>query len=98
MRRSVRSSLVLPVLSVVLTGTGCALPALLEHNTQTVGESTAGIAANSRTVERSTAGTEQLLPAMEGLGALRQPMEGLATLKQPMVAVAGLGPFLAAVG
>jgi hypothetical protein len=97
MRHSVRASLVLPVLSIALAGTGCSLPALIERNTRTVGESTAGIAANSRTVERSTVVTERLLPAMEGLGALRQPMEDLGTLRQPMVAVAGLRPSLASV-
>src|SRR3569832_2270671 len=87
MRRPFRSLLLLPPLIAPLAVTGCSLTALLKDNTRTVGESTAGIAANTRVVEHSTAVTEQLLPAMEGLGNLRQPM----------VAVAGLGPSLASV-
>jgi hypothetical protein len=71
--------------------TGCDLAGLLKQNTRTVEASTEGIAANSRVVERSTAVTQQLLPAMEGLVA---PMNQVAGLRPTLASVAALdGPM-----
>jgi hypothetical protein len=79
--------------TLAATSSGCAfveLPSLLKENTRTVKASTDGIAANTREVEQSSRITRQLLPAMQGLGALEQPMRDVAGLAPAMTRVAAL--------
>ena len=82
-----RATLLTPLLAGIAA---CELPSLIRTNTETVRESTVGIAENTRTVQHSTEVTAAMLPAMEGLQGLSAPMQSVAELKPALASVAGL--------
>jgi hypothetical protein len=75
----------------LVASNGCSLINVIEENNRMVQASTAGIAANTETVQRSTRITEQLLPAMQGLQTLQTPMQAVGALRPTLESVAALG-------
>ncbi|MGC4081495.1 MAG: hypothetical protein QM736_05100 [Vicinamibacterales bacterium] len=84
-------------LVAVLASTGCSTVTAIRENTKAIAGSTASITTNTTAIQQSTAGTTQLVPALQGVTRLEQPMTSLARLDQPMRDVAALSDPMARV-